>query len=283
MYIAFFPRFTPDISNRNIRIKPFLDSLKNWTDISDNQFLSNISFGNEIYEGQGKMTVTNYTVNLTEKSLLNDAIAFYPFNGNANDESGNGNNGTVNGPALTKDRFDKDSSAYLFNGNGNNINCGKGSSLQIEGDITIYVWTKLQTTTHGQVIVNKYSRTGGKGWLIETNSSGTALFNIRTGTSDNDFHSSGGNSNIFDNNWHFLVGQRSGNKIKIFIDGIMNSEYNTNNTSSFNSTVDLMIGVQSDRPSDPAAFSKGIIDDIRIYNRVLSEAEIQQLFHEGGL
>ena len=37
--------------------------------------------------------------------LNNGLVAYYPFNGNANDASGNGNNGTVNGATLTTDRF----------------------------------------------------------------------------------------------------------------------------------------------------------------------------------
>jgi len=43
-------------------------------------------------------------------------ILYFPFNGNANDESGNGNNGTVYGATLTADRFGSASSAYDFNG-----------------------------------------------------------------------------------------------------------------------------------------------------------------------
>ena len=44
-------------------------------------------------------------------------VAWYPFNGNANDESGNGNNGTVNGATLTTDKDGNENSAYSFDGN----------------------------------------------------------------------------------------------------------------------------------------------------------------------
>jgi len=49
-------------------------------------------------------------------NLQDGLVAFYPFNGNANDESGNLNNGTVNGATLTTDRFGNGNSAYNFNG-----------------------------------------------------------------------------------------------------------------------------------------------------------------------
>ena len=42
---------------------------------------------------------------IAQINLDSGLVAYYPFNGNANDESGNGNNGTVNGATLTADRF----------------------------------------------------------------------------------------------------------------------------------------------------------------------------------
>jgi len=54
-----------------------------------------------------------------------DLIAFYPFNGNANDESGNGNHGTVYGASLVKDRFGNADSAYSFDGVNDYIDIGR--------------------------------------------------------------------------------------------------------------------------------------------------------------
>ncbi len=48
-------------------------------------------------------------------------IAYYPFNGNANDESGNQNHATINGATLTADKDDNLNSAYSFNGLNNYI------------------------------------------------------------------------------------------------------------------------------------------------------------------
>ena len=48
--------------------------------------------------------------------LSDGLVAYYPFNGNADDESGNGNHGTVNGATLTIDRFGNENSAYSFDG-----------------------------------------------------------------------------------------------------------------------------------------------------------------------
>ena len=55
------------------------------------------------------------------KQTLFPVVAWYPFNGNANDESGNVYHGSVNGATLTTDRFGNENSAYLFNGLNDNI------------------------------------------------------------------------------------------------------------------------------------------------------------------
>ena len=46
----------------------------------------------------------------------NGLVGWWPFNGNANDESGNGNNGTVNGATFTTDRNGASNNAYNFDG-----------------------------------------------------------------------------------------------------------------------------------------------------------------------
>ena len=81
----------------------------------------------------------------------NGLVAYYPFNGNANDVSGNGNNGTVNGATLTTDRFGNANSAFSFNNN--NISVPHNSNFGIiqTGQETISLWAFLegaQTTQH---------------------------------------------------------------------------------------------------------------------------------------
>ncbi|MFX0135517.1 MAG: LamG-like jellyroll fold domain-containing protein [Candidatus Hodarchaeota archaeon] len=209
-------------------------------------------------------------------------VAYYPFNGNANDESGKGNHGTVNGAILANDRFGNSNKAFYFDGDGDNIDCGDRSTLKISGDITVCAWVNLQANSHGQVIVNKYNRTENKGWLLEIVSDGRAIFDGRPGYGGEETSQSGLSSqSVFDHNWCFLVGQRQGSDWKIFFNGILSSQ-RVGSNEDFSNSVNLFIGVQSDRPGDSAAFSKGSIDDIRIFNRALTDQEIQTLYHEGG-
>ena len=78
--------------------------------------------------------------------LTNGLIAYYPFNGNANDESGNGNNGTVTAATLALDRFGIANAAYAFDGASSMITAPDSPSLRIPGDITVACWVNLAST-----------------------------------------------------------------------------------------------------------------------------------------
>jgi hypothetical protein len=74
----------------------------------------------------------------------NGLVGYWPFNGNANDESGNGNHGTVqNGAALTSDRAGNTESAYFFDAVDDSIDLGIVSSLQPQLPVTIAAWVRF--------------------------------------------------------------------------------------------------------------------------------------------
>ncbi|MFM8432121.1 MAG: hypothetical protein ACKOA1_04920, partial [Bacteroidota bacterium] len=76
----------------------------------------------------------------------NGLVGWWPFNGNANDESGNGNNGTVNGATLSSDRFGNSNSCYSFNRSTDNyIDIGPNLIFDTLKNISISVWCKLQS------------------------------------------------------------------------------------------------------------------------------------------
>ena len=83
-------------------------------------------FSNSSYNGSSSLGGT----------LNNGLVAYYPFNGNASDESGNGNNGIVNGASLTTDRFGNIDAAYGFN---NSYIQASASQLPTD-ERTVSVW-----------------------------------------------------------------------------------------------------------------------------------------------
>jgi len=78
----------------------------------------------------------------------NGLVGYWPFNGNANDESGNLNHGTVNGATLTTDRNGVANKAYSFDGINDNILVNNSVSLNMPS-ITIAGWVNLHTSPTG--------------------------------------------------------------------------------------------------------------------------------------
>jgi hypothetical protein len=68
----------------------------------------------------------------------NGLIGYWPFNGNANDESGNNNNGTVNGATLTNDRFGNANKAYAFDGVNDKIVSTINNPLQANWSVSFW-------------------------------------------------------------------------------------------------------------------------------------------------
>ena len=83
-------------------------------------------------------------------------VAYYPFNGNANDESGNGNNGTVNGATLTTDRFGNANSAYSFGINNANIQI-PNSVLNSLAQSTISAWVYWDGNTPSIIMAKQHN------------------------------------------------------------------------------------------------------------------------------
>ena len=89
-------------------------------------------------------TAASLAQNLPGYVPTNGLVGWWPFNGNANDESGNGYNGTVTGPALTPDRFGNGNSAYNFDGVDDYIII-QNNSNQLAYEFTFSAWV-----FHGQ-------------------------------------------------------------------------------------------------------------------------------------
>jgi len=79
-----------------------------------------------------------------KNAIIGGLVAWYPFNGNANDESGKGNNGTVYGATLTTDRFGNSNAAYTFDGS-SYIEVPDDNTLDFVKTFTIAAWVKIST------------------------------------------------------------------------------------------------------------------------------------------
>lgn len=209
-------------------------------------------------------------------------VAHYPFNGNAIDESGNGNDGTVNEATLTTDRFGDENSAYDFDGNNDYIIVNEDNSLDfIENEnFTICCWINTISNQSTRIIMKRNGTSGHNWYSVGIRNNG---LNIGIELSNNypiNYFTENGNVIVNNGVWHFVTIQRvSSTSIKIFADGTLDTVCSDFGFNLSNSS-DLYIATYFNTPAEPKF--NGKIDDIRIYNRALSESEIQELYHFGN-
>ena len=220
-----------------------------------------------------------------EPNLEKGLVAFYPFNGNADDGSGNGYDGIIHGDtALCEDRLGNSDSAYCFDGNGDYIEIGQKPDFPSWDTYALSVWFLNdgggdKTNSYGQKIIDKtvywhdfYLRVytyadGDEPWpgsisLITYEEGGS-------GISDTTY-------DYRDNLWHHAIINKSGSYGELWVDGNLIGTDDTIKTVF--SSADLLIGYCLSTDPLQRRYWSGKIDDIRIYNRALSEAEIKALY-----
>jgi hypothetical protein len=221
--------------------------------------------------------------------LTNGLMAYFPFDGNANDASGNGNNGVVFGATLGTDRFGNAGSAYQFNGSNAVITVSGLSSTNLTG-LTLSVWVNAfaYPSLDGPIInkwrgfsysLEDYSLTLTTGGLVTfaNGRHGTgygALPNHCTITTTN--HLSLGHW------YHIVVTLDSAGTGTLWVNAILSIQDNILQLLP-PATEPPRIGISlytSGSPYNGAIEGdfNGLIDDIRVYNRALSPSEVQQLY-----
>ena len=205
-------------------------------------------------------------------------VAYYPFNGNANDESGNGNDGTVNGATLTTDRFGNAGSAYSFDGVNDYIEVQDSSSLDVTEELTVALWANIDnvgTSSSDDVLIDKMvSDSEGPFQILLHSRDEYELEGRFTRASAEIVYLETGFTPLT-GYWHYYVLSFKSGEQKLYYDGNVVSFANATGTLITNNLpIHIGKGVQRNYNFD------GKIDDIRIYNRALSESEISALYNE---
>lgn len=221
--------------------------------------------------------------------------AYYPFSGNANDASGNNNNPVFNNATPAPDRFGNPNSAYLFNGMDNYMRILNSPSLNMTNQMTICAWVKVngfyQGTCHDNCILMKGNADllAGNYLLRFSDNFYTNHQNCLIPVPDETHQTFFGysstnpvpNANPFveKDRWYSLVWTYDGTNSRIYV----NCELNREGTPSlsFTNSHDLYLG-KMNHPSYPYWFN-GVMDEIRIYNRVLNTDEINAYGNCGGV
>src|SRR5438045_1722727 len=126
--------------------------------------------------------------------LTNGLVAYWPFDGNANDASGSGNNGTVNGSTLATDRFGNLNSAYSFDGMSSIITVPASSQFDATNH-TLSLWVKANSWTtraspaspYVDLIGKDASLSAPREWVIQGTTSGNIRSAVFTSTGEHTF------------------------------------------------------------------------------------------------
>ncbi len=217
-----------------------------------------------------------------QADLSDGLMAYYPFDGNANDLSGNGNNATVYGAQLTTDRFGGTNLAYLFDGFNDTIEAPHSASLDITGPITVSCWVKAENTYwRSGLVIKAPDHDPSVGYHLRSGYD-KAHLGLYYGVGGTHYGAgAASNTSITDDQWRLVTGTYDGSTIRMYVDGQL--ETSTPYTAGYDSnTAALQIGHYYYPYADGHGGRNdvslnGAIDDVRIYDRALSATEVGTL------
>ncbi len=225
----------------------------------------------------------------------NGLVGYWPFNGNANDESGNNLGGNVlGGPTLTTDRngnsntsYDFDFSTVSFGGQTDEIYIPFNSILN-STSISVSVWVYPRSydwsgNPGGSTIIVRYeygySNPNGQTWGMGFNQSSLSAF-ILEGASNNSQNSAtvSHNNPLSLNTWHHIVFTYNEATLDLYLNGVLVNSVNASLPLNTAGNSGISIG-ESNQANGYWYPTDGKIDDIAIYNRALTQEEITALYN----
>lgn len=201
----------------------------------------------------------------------NSLVAFYPFNANAMDASNNGFHGAVNTATLTQDRFGNANNSYSFTSSSGGIIV---SSLpMIDSVYSVSFWFKKNlTNVHSRVLSYNWQTNQGQ-FVYYIENDNTGRFGTRSSTTGTSIEIVD-NVPISTNVWFHIVCIRNNSTMILYKNGVQLSVI-TNTFILPGQTQPFYVGGDPNQLTNPYT---GAIDDIIIYDRALSQCEVNQLY-----
>lgn len=230
------------------------------------------------------------TLTIANKNSLREGlVGEYLFNGSADDTSINGNDGTVNGATLTTDRKNNPNTAYSFDGSNDNIIIPDNPALNFatnqDYSISLWVLASAQNDLSGTIndVFDKWSG-DAQGYPFAFrywNSTAASVDQAKVTAGRYDGAGCYGNPlfnspNLSIGVYHHIVQLKTGSTLKLFFDNVLVSEINDNTICSTANNSPVTIGMRG----QGARYFTGKVDDVRAYNRSLTESEIEALYNE---
>jgi len=210
-------------------------------------------------------------------------IAYYPFDGNASDQSGNGNHGSPVGTTLSSDRLGNPNRAFQFNGTNDYILLPQTQLLDGQTNATISIWFKFGSPYQaGQLLASGDSRAGLDPFSMRIAVGGAEDFGFAN-TNNTDTLKTGGLQipGMIGGTWQQITAVVKNNgttsTMKTFHNGQLAGS--ASSTTVFTIAYDMPMPAKIGTIEDAAQFWKGGMDELRVYDRALSDAEVLALYH----
>lgn len=222
-----------------------------------------------ILDNQGVVTITD-----DDNTAIPGLVAAYGFNENTGtttaDASGNGHTGTIAGATWTT--AGRNGNALSFNGTTSMVSVADTALLDVTR-VTLMAWVRPSALGNWNTAIMKET-TNGLAYALyaEDNVSRPAAY-INVGAND---RSSNGTAALVTNTWAHLAMTFDGTAIRVYVNGVLVRTTNVSG-SLITSNSPLRIGGNSIW----GEFFAGVIDDVRVYNRALTLAEVQTSMNTG--
>jgi hypothetical protein len=218
------------------------------------------------------MTALTMAQNVPNYVPTNGLVGWWPFNGNANDESGNNNNGTVNGATLTSDRFGNLNSAFDFDGINDFISINNTFDLSTRSFNFWFNPSVINASTGTLLVSDNPTLVNGvtQARVIKLNNLDSVQ--VATGTTVGFYIGAGTTIN----NWQMLTYTRNINDVKIYLNGILINSGQSGFYTSGNGNIQTILGCDRNLTFD---WYNGKIDDLGVWNRTLTNQEITDLYN----
>ena len=192
-----------------------------------------------------------------------------------NDASGNGITGNIIGATWTTGG--RNGNALSFNGSSSYVDLGNPSLVQITGSMTLSAWVKATANpaNDGQIVAKSNDASG---WQLKTSpDTGPQTFGVAVSSGSGRVQRYSTTVRSL-NAWYYVAGvyNAAARTLDIYVNGVLNNGILTGSipTSQVNAPVNAYIGKRTSLYGGGYCFN-GIVDDVRIYKRALSQAEIQ--------
>jgi hypothetical protein len=211
-------------------------------------------------------------------TLRQGLVAYYPFDGNANDQSGNGNHGVMYSASLTSDRFSGANRAYSFDGSSSYIIINNGLAFDFSNSFSVSCWINPAPSQSGEpsIFSKSHGSSGGSSWLIYRHGSSATSFSFEYLQAASTWVTSLSATDLVANQWNHYLLTKQNTKLSSYLNGnLVSTAFGSDPAIRTNGNAPLFIAAAYNN------YFKGCLDDILIYNRTITALEALALYQFG--